>query len=118
MPDGTLVKGTMGPFDLRLEDEATAKDLKVAVIDMLFELPVKNKMGEVRGIVGVVLTDADAAYIQFFAPGGLPTFMLDKKTGRTTLAIEPSQDGRLIGRHMGIMLRAGAGGKQPRGGVE
>lgn len=91
------------------------KDGKVKFSDHVWGFIVSAR-GD--GIVGVVLTGVDASFIQFFAPGGLPTFILDKKTGRTTLAIEPSQEGHMIGRLMGIMLRAGAKKKQPRGDIE
>jgi len=103
-------------------------------VDEIFRPPiVDEKNGQVKfsdhvwgfivsargdGIVGIVLTDADASYIQFFTPNGLPTFMLDKKTGRVTLVFEPNLEGHMIGRLMWAMIQAGAGKKQPRGDIE
>ncbi|MFT5467681.1 MAG: hypothetical protein ACI8UO_002788 [Verrucomicrobiales bacterium] len=46
LPDGTLLNGFFGPFELRLEDEEIAKQFDVATINSLSIVPVETELGE------------------------------------------------------------------------
>ena len=55
LPDGTPVKGKIGPFDMRLEEEAVAKNLDVAVVDMLVVIPTDKNLGDPENVESLEL---------------------------------------------------------------
>jgi len=55
LPNGTAVKGKLGPFDMRMEEEAVARNLQAPVIDMTFEVPVDVSLGDPRHVQSLTL---------------------------------------------------------------
>ena len=46
LDDGNFLRGQMGPVEIRMEEEAVAKDFKAAVFDMLFQVSVDRDLGD------------------------------------------------------------------------
>jgi len=55
LPNGTAIKGKLGPFDMRMEEEAVARNLKAPVIDMTFEVPVSVQLGDPRRVLALTM---------------------------------------------------------------
>jgi hypothetical protein len=45
-PDGSLVRGSIGPIELRAEDLSTVKNMEVSGIDLLVTIPVDRRLGD------------------------------------------------------------------------
>lgn len=59
LPNGTAVKGKLGPFDMRLEEEAVARNLQAPVVDMTFEVPIDTRLGDPREVDSLTLEARD-----------------------------------------------------------
>ncbi|MCE9544305.1 MAG: hypothetical protein K8T25_02110 [Planctomycetia bacterium] len=65
LPDGTAIKGKLGPFDMRLEEEATAKNLQASVTDMTFEVQLDRPLGDPRRVNSLTLECRDLGEFHF-----------------------------------------------------
>lgn len=91
LADGTPVSTKSGPFDMRLEEEAIAKDFDAPVIDMLVEVPVDKRLGDPESLDLVVLECRGLGDFQF------PTSHRQRvrRRGDATVVLELRRDYRL-----------------------
>ena len=64
LPNGTAFKGKLGPFDMRLEEEAAARNLQAALIDLDFQIPVETLLGDPRKVDSLTLKLSDLGDFQ------------------------------------------------------
>jgi hypothetical protein len=69
LPNGTAIKGKLGPFDMRLEEEAAAKNLQAALVDLGFEVPVATLLGDPRNVDSLTIEVSDLGEFQIPANG-------------------------------------------------
>ncbi|MBC8873332.1 MAG: transglutaminase domain-containing protein [Planctomycetes bacterium] len=55
LDDGNVLKGNMGPFEVRMEEEAIAKNLTAAKFDMLLRVPVDRGLGDPKEVDALTL---------------------------------------------------------------